>query len=64
MPPSDYFASKNYSSGSCKYLENVKILLRQPRITLVIMGMFQLHRLTHLRSALKSKGSQIKKGRN
>ena len=61
MPPSAYFASKNYSPGSCKYLENVKILLRQTRITLVIMGMFQLHGISHLRSARKSEGSQILK---
>lgn len=40
--------------------KNGKILLRQPRITMVITGKFLLDKIVHLISALESEGSQIK----
>lgn len=40
--------------------KNSKISLKQPRITMVINGIFELDKIYHLRIALERKGSQIK----
>lgn len=40
--------------------KNGKILLRQPKITMIIMGKFLLDNIVRLISAIESEGSQIK----
>lgn len=40
--------------------KNGKILLRQPKITMLIMGKFLLDKIVHLIRVIESEGSQIK----
>ena len=51
---------KNYGVEVSDSYKNGKVLLKQPRIIIATMGMFQLDKTVHLRSAFKSKGFQIK----
>ena len=51
---------KNYGVEAADSYKNGKVLLKQPRIIIATMGMFQLDKTVHLRSAFKSKGFQIK----
>lgn len=62
MPPSGtpaYFMSNILIQEDVDINKSGKILLRQSRITVAIMVMFQLVKMIHLKSALGSEISQI-----
>lgn len=64
MPPIStpaFFMSKNYNPKGCKYLQKWQnITKNNPELQWPLWGTFQLDKIIHLRSALKSKSSPIK----
>lgn len=52
--------SKTVAPEAVHIYKNDKILLRQPRITVTIMGNIPIRPIIHLRSTLESKDSQFK----